>query len=145
MLLQLKFEIFLYNYTPTSHHFLAFPFYFVKQYYTTCRFLQGPDTDQAVVQDIRDAIREHREVTVQLINYSKSGKLSCLRFWRACRPRNLCYYLCHSVISNWCCREKVLESISFAAYAWSKGSSMINILVFPYKIFKGIWSITIRF
>ncbi|KAK1348941.1 putative LOV domain-containing protein [Heracleum sosnowskyi] len=42
-----------------------------------CRFLQGPDTDQAVVQDIRDAIREQRDVTVQLINYSKSGK----KFW----------------------------------------------------------------
>ncbi|KAL1809531.1 phototropin-2 isoform X2 [Daucus carota subsp. sativus] len=42
-----------------------------------CRFLQGPDTDQAVVQNIRDAIREQREVTVQLINYSKSGK----KFW----------------------------------------------------------------
>ncbi|KAL8117100.1 hypothetical protein AgCh_015127 [Apium graveolens] len=42
-----------------------------------CRFLQGPDTDQEVVQNIRDAIREQREVTVQLINYSKSGK----KFW----------------------------------------------------------------
>nr|AML77519.1 putative LOV domain-containing protein [Holarrhena pubescens] len=42
-----------------------------------CRFLQGPETDQATVAKIRDAIREQREVTVQLINYTKSGK----KFW----------------------------------------------------------------
>nr|AML78123.1 putative LOV domain-containing protein [Helonias bullata] len=42
-----------------------------------CRFLQGPDTDQTTVSKIRDAIREQREITVQLINYTKSGK----KFW----------------------------------------------------------------
>ncbi|GAB4852985.1 Phototropin-2 [Ancistrocladus abbreviatus] len=42
-----------------------------------CRFLQGPETDQATVQKIRDAIREQREITVQLINYTKSGR----KFW----------------------------------------------------------------
>uniref|UniRef100_A0A126X439 non-specific serine/threonine protein kinase n=1 Tax=Woodsia scopulina TaxID=1498956 RepID=A0A126X439_9MONI len=42
-----------------------------------CRFLQGQDTDQKTVQKIRDAIREQREITVQLLNYSKTGK----RFW----------------------------------------------------------------
>nr|AML78592.1 putative LOV domain-containing protein [Canella winterana] len=42
-----------------------------------CRFLQGPDTDQATVSRIRDAIREQRDITVQLINYTKSGK----KFW----------------------------------------------------------------
>ncbi|CAH8386387.1 unnamed protein product [Eruca vesicaria subsp. sativa] len=42
-----------------------------------CRFLQGPETDQATVQKIRDAIRDQREITVQLINYTKSGK----KFW----------------------------------------------------------------
>ncbi|KAH6804227.1 phototropin 2 [Perilla frutescens var. frutescens] len=42
-----------------------------------CRFLQGPETDQATVSKIRDAIREQKEVTVQLINYTKSGK----KFW----------------------------------------------------------------
>nr|AML78563.1 putative LOV domain-containing protein [Hilleria latifolia] len=42
-----------------------------------CRFLQGPETDPATVQKIRDAIREQREITVQLINYTKSGK----KFW----------------------------------------------------------------
>ncbi|KAF5191318.1 Phototropin-2 [Thalictrum thalictroides] len=42
-----------------------------------CRFLQGPDTDQGTVTKIRDAIREQREITVQLINYTKYGK----KFW----------------------------------------------------------------
>nr|AML79429.1 putative LOV domain-containing protein [Phyllanthus sp. BC-2016] len=42
-----------------------------------CRFLQGPETDQATVERIREAIREQREITVQLINYTKSGK----KFW----------------------------------------------------------------
>uniref|UniRef100_A0A126X3B5 non-specific serine/threonine protein kinase n=1 Tax=Aulacomnium heterostichum TaxID=171832 RepID=A0A126X3B5_9BRYO len=39
-----------------------------------CRFLQGPDTDQKTVQQIRDAIKETRDITVQLLNYTKSGK-----------------------------------------------------------------------
>ncbi|AET03431.2 putative protein kinase AGC-RSK-2 family [Medicago truncatula] len=42
-----------------------------------CRFLQGPETDQATVNRIRDAIKDQREITVQLINYTKSGK----KFW----------------------------------------------------------------
>uniref|UniRef100_A0A126X2Y3 non-specific serine/threonine protein kinase n=1 Tax=Goodyera pubescens TaxID=78780 RepID=A0A126X2Y3_GOOPU len=42
-----------------------------------CRFLQGPETDKATVSKIRDAIREQRETTVQLINYTKNGK----KFW----------------------------------------------------------------
>ncbi|XP_055816913.1 phototropin-2 [Solanum dulcamara] len=42
-----------------------------------CRFLQGPETDQATVQMIRDSIKEQKEITVQLINYTKSGK----KFW----------------------------------------------------------------
>lgn len=47
------------------HSHLPHPFY---------RFLQGPETDYATVSKIRDAIREQREITVQLINYTKSGK-----------------------------------------------------------------------
>ncbi|CAN7038523.1 unnamed protein product [Brassica rapa subsp. trilocularis] len=43
-----------------------------------CRFLQGPETDQATVQKIRDAIRDQREITVQLINYTKTGRK---KFW----------------------------------------------------------------
>ncbi|KAF0889857.1 hypothetical protein E2562_033246 [Oryza meyeriana var. granulata] len=42
-----------------------------------CRFLQGPETDRATVRKIRDAIDNQAEVTVQLINYTKSGK----KFW----------------------------------------------------------------
>ncbi|XP_023772378.1 phototropin-1 isoform X2 [Lactuca sativa] len=42
-----------------------------------CRFLQGPETDPTTVKKIRDAIDNQREVTVQLINYTKSGK----KFW----------------------------------------------------------------
>lgn len=42
-----------------------------------CRFLQGPETDQGTVSKIRDAIKEQRACTVQLINYTKSGK----KFW----------------------------------------------------------------
>ncbi|XAR71133.1 Non-specific serine/threonine protein kinase [Bertholletia excelsa] len=42
-----------------------------------CRFLQGPETDQGTVSKIREAIREQKEITVQLINYTKSGR----KFW----------------------------------------------------------------
>nr|AML79340.1 putative LOV domain-containing protein [Microbiota decussata] len=42
-----------------------------------CRFLQGPETDRATVKEIREAIDNQMEVTVQLINYTKSGK----KFW----------------------------------------------------------------
>lgn len=38
-----------------------------------CRFLQGPGTDPATVDTLRTAIREKREVTVQLLNYRKNG------------------------------------------------------------------------
>nr|AML77424.1 putative LOV domain-containing protein [Brassica nigra] len=42
-----------------------------------CRFLQGPETDPTTVKKIRAAIDNQTEVTVQLINYTKSGK----KFW----------------------------------------------------------------
>nr|AML79137.1 putative LOV domain-containing protein [Centella asiatica] len=51
-----------------------------------CRFLQGPETDQATVQKIRDAIREQKEITVQLINYTKSGK----KFWNLFHLQPMC-------------------------------------------------------
>lgn len=38
-----------------------------------CRFLQGPGTDPATLAILRSAIREKREVTVQLLNYRKDG------------------------------------------------------------------------
>lgn len=42
-----------------------------------CRFLQGPGTDQATLERLREAIRERREVTVLLLNYRKDGSA----FW----------------------------------------------------------------
>nr|AHZ63878.1 phototropin [Selaginella kraussiana] len=39
-----------------------------------CRFLQGAGTDMEVVKRIRDAVKEQRDITVQLLNYTKSGK-----------------------------------------------------------------------
>nr|AHZ63853.1 phototropin [Welwitschia mirabilis] len=42
-----------------------------------CRFLQGPETDPATVTQIREAIENKKEITVQLLNYTKSGK----KFW----------------------------------------------------------------
>lgn len=38
-----------------------------------CRFLQGPDTDPAAVDEIRDAIKEGRSCLVTLLNYRKDG------------------------------------------------------------------------
>jgi hypothetical protein len=35
--------------------------------------LQGPGTDQNTVQQIRDAISARKDITVQLLNYTKSG------------------------------------------------------------------------
>nr|AML76750.1 putative LOV domain-containing protein [Desmidium aptogonum] len=39
-----------------------------------CRFLQGPDTNPKTVQKIREAINNQEDITVQLLNYTKSGK-----------------------------------------------------------------------
>ncbi len=38
-----------------------------------CRFLQGPGTDPAAVQTIRDALNREVPVTVTLLNYKKNG------------------------------------------------------------------------
>ena len=38
-----------------------------------CRFLQGSDTDPDKVKEIREAIREQRECTVEILNYRKDG------------------------------------------------------------------------
>ncbi|HEY9884465.1 MAG TPA: PAS domain S-box protein, partial [Thermosynechococcaceae cyanobacterium] len=38
-----------------------------------CRFLQGADTDRAVVADIRAALDEQREIQTTLLNYRKDG------------------------------------------------------------------------
>ncbi|RNJ42345.1 PAS domain S-box protein [Mesorhizobium erdmanii] len=42
-----------------------------------CRFLQGPATSKIAVSEIRAAIREEREVGVELLNYRKDGSA----FW----------------------------------------------------------------
>ena len=42
-----------------------------------CRFLQGPETDQDMVEKIRDAIRDENVVVVEILNYRKDGS----RFW----------------------------------------------------------------
>ncbi|KAL8508119.1 hypothetical protein ACS0TY_018617 [Phlomoides rotata] len=70
-----------------------------------CRFLQGPETDPATVRKIREAINNQKEVTVQLINYTKTSK----KFWnlfhlqpmrdqkvhRACAEREILNMLDH--------------------------------------------------
>jgi len=38
-----------------------------------CRFLQGPDTDRATAANIREALREGREIQVTIKNYRKDG------------------------------------------------------------------------
>ncbi|MEG3898182.1 MULTISPECIES: EAL domain-containing protein [unclassified Microcoleus] len=42
-----------------------------------CRFLQGPDTDRTTVANIRDALRQGRELQVTIKNYRKDGTF----FW----------------------------------------------------------------
>ncbi len=41
---------------------------------TRSRFLQGPGTDPNTVSQIRDAIRTNAELTVRILNYTKSGR-----------------------------------------------------------------------
>ncbi|GAA0531248.1 PAS domain-containing protein [Halorubrum ejinorense] len=42
-----------------------------------CRFLQGPDTEEASVQTLRDAIEADEPISVELLNYRKDGT----QFW----------------------------------------------------------------
>jgi PAS domain S-box-containing protein len=42
-----------------------------------CRFLQGPDTAASAVAEIRAALVERRELTIELVNYRKDGST----FW----------------------------------------------------------------
>jgi len=44
-----------------------------------CRFLQGPETDRAVVARLREAILERRAVAAELLNYRRDGS----SFWNA--------------------------------------------------------------
>lgn len=45
-----------------------------------CRFLQGAHTDREAVAELRNAITEHRAVSVELLNYKRDGT----PFWNAC-------------------------------------------------------------
>ena len=38
-----------------------------------CRFLQGEDTDEAAIDELRRAIADERPATVELVNYRKDG------------------------------------------------------------------------
>ena len=44
-----------------------------------CRFLQGPDTDRGTVAEVRQALKEHRAVAVDVLNYKANGE----PFWNA--------------------------------------------------------------
>ena len=44
-----------------------------------CRLLQGPETDRASIALVRDAVRDLRDVNVDLLNYRKDGST----FWNA--------------------------------------------------------------
>ncbi len=39
-----------------------------------CRFLQGRDTDPASLDEIRQAVAEEREITVEILNYRRDGR-----------------------------------------------------------------------
>jgi PAS domain S-box-containing protein len=61
-----------------------------------CRFLQGEDRDRPEIERIREALREHKSVTVTLRNYRKDGELFYNQF--SIRPLfdqhgKLIYYL----------------------------------------------------
>jgi PAS domain S-box-containing protein len=40
----------------------------------TCKFLQGPGTQQAALKALHTAVREQRKVTISLINYRQDGQ-----------------------------------------------------------------------
>lgn len=67
------------------------------------RFLQGPETDPTTVRKIRDAIDNNKDVTVQLINYTKTGTfgLLCIYFALLLITHTLVFfiYTCLSVCS----------------------------------------------
>ncbi|NDK39019.1 PAS domain-containing protein [Pseudoxanthomonas gei] len=44
-----------------------------------CRFLQGPDTDPATVDSVREAIAQRAELATEILNYRKDGS----SFWNA--------------------------------------------------------------
>lgn len=39
-----------------------------------CRFLQGPKTDKKTITKLRDAVKTHKDIRVQIYNYKKNGE-----------------------------------------------------------------------
>ena len=50
-----------------------------------CRFLQGPDSDPEAIEAIRAALRSNSAITIDILNYTKSGE----SFWNRLRIRPL--------------------------------------------------------
>lgn len=48
-------------------------------YGRNCRFLQGSDTDRYAVSQVKRAISEERDISVEILNYRKDGS----SFWNA--------------------------------------------------------------
>ena len=46
---------------------------------TNCRFLQGAETDQGAIRQVREAIADRRDIAIDLLNYRKDGT----HFWNA--------------------------------------------------------------
>lgn len=44
-----------------------------------CRFLQGPETDRTVIEEVREGVLRGEEVAVEVLNYRKNGST----FWNA--------------------------------------------------------------
>ena len=44
-----------------------------------CRLLQGPQTDSAAVDRLRDAVASERDISIDILNYRKDGT----KFWNA--------------------------------------------------------------
>jgi PAS domain S-box-containing protein len=48
-------------------------------YGRNCRFLQGADTDHHLVEQVKRAVKEERDISVEILNYRKDGS----SFWNA--------------------------------------------------------------
>lgn len=65
-----------------SDEFVRFTGYSAKETLgRNCRFLQGPGTDPAAIQAIREAIAARTELTIDILNYRKDGT----PFWNRLR------------------------------------------------------------
>ena len=48
-----------------------------------CRFLQGPETDENDIQQIKLALKLKKRITIDILNYKKNGE----KFWNRLRIR----------------------------------------------------------